>query len=508
MLSSILYGSSYLTVLELQDSEITQVPATIGNLCNLRYIGLRRTKVKSLPGSVEKLSNLQTLDIRQTHIESLPQGITKIKKLRHLLADRYADEKHSEFRFFIGMQAPKDMSNLKELQTLETMEASKDLAKQLKELIQLQSVWIDGISSVDCQNIFDSLSKMPLLSSLLLSARDQNERLCFEAFKPISTQLHRLIIRGKWATGTMDCPIFRTHGTCVKYLALSWCDLGDDPLRMLALLHLPNLTHLRLSNMHNAKKLVLYAENFFRLKSLVLKDMPHVNQINIIGGSLSCIEALYILALPNLDKVPLGIESILSLKKLWLLGLHMDFRKQWNNSGMHQKMQHIPESFMSLNARSDVHHLLLSTMGMSSVSQEDLGHQKWTITCKHGILEDKLEAPRATPMYAVPSEFSKTVEPTDLKHEFLKEITNNFSKEQILGQGAFGTVYRGLHKNGEEIAVKVLRVVLDPERGEEQFQSTWKLEKQTAAEMEWFLARRVLPTSKEMHPDSIELRGS
>lgn len=71
-----------------------------------------------------------------------------------------------------------------------------------------------------------------------------------------------------------------------------------------------------------------------------------------------------------------------------------------------------------------------------------MGHQKWTITCKHGILEDKLEAPRATPMYAVPSEFSKTVEPTDLKHEFLKEITNNFSKEQILGQGAFGTVYR------------------------------------------------------------------
>jgi disease resistance protein RPM1 len=78
MLSSILSGSIYLTVVELQDSEITEVPESVGALFNLRYIGLRRTNVKSLPDSICKLYNLQTLDIRQTKIKNLPRVICKV----------------------------------------------------------------------------------------------------------------------------------------------------------------------------------------------------------------------------------------------------------------------------------------------------------------------------------------------------------------------------------------------------------------------------------------------
>ncbi|CAN6356468.1 unnamed protein product [Urochloa humidicola] len=38
----------------------------------------------------------------------------------------------------------------------------------------------------------------------------------------------------------------------------------------------------------------------------------------------------------------------------------------------------------------------------------------------------------------------------------LKEITNDFSDERLLGQGGFGTVYKGLLQNGDIIAVKKL----------------------------------------------------
>ncbi|GJN13516.1 hypothetical protein PR202_gb00229 [Eleusine coracana subsp. coracana] len=342
MLSSIFSESTYLTVLELQDSELTEVPASIGTLFNLRYLGLRRTKVKALPDSVEKLYNLSTLDIKQTKIERLPRGIAKVKKLQHLIADRYDDEKQSAFRYFVGMPAPKDLSNMLELQTLETVEASKDLAEQLKKLMKLRSLWIDNLSATDCANIFSTLSTMPLLSSLLLSARDENEALCFDTLKPCSTELHKLIIRGRWAKGTLECPIFCGYGTHLKYLALSRCHLGEDPLEMLAP-HLPNLTYLRLNNMHSAKTLVLSAGSFPYLKTLVLKHMPSVIQLVINSGALSCLEGMYIVSLTKLDKIPQGIESLRYLKKLWLLNLHKDFIAQWHEKRMHQRVQHVPE---------------------------------------------------------------------------------------------------------------------------------------------------------------------
>ncbi|KAL6622427.1 hypothetical protein ACP70R_032306 [Stipagrostis hirtigluma subsp. patula] len=344
MLSSVFSESCYLTVLELQDSDITEIPESIGSLFNLRYIGLRRTKVKSLPESIKKLSNLQTLDIKQTQIEKLPRGIAKVKKLRHLLADRFADERQSEFRYFVGVEAPNGLSDMEELQTLETVQASKDLAEQLNKLLQLRTIWVDNISASDCANLFAALSQMPVLSSLLLQASDVSEELCFESLDPISTKLQRLIVRGRWTTGIQKCPIFYKHGKNLKYLALSWCELGEDPLGVIAP-HVPNLTYLSLNMVKSASTLVLSKGYFPHLKMLYLKRMPGVKQLEIEVGALPCIEGLYIMSLDQLDKIPSGIESLRSLKKLWLLNLHKDFRTQWDAIAMRQKMQHVPEIY-------------------------------------------------------------------------------------------------------------------------------------------------------------------
>ncbi|CAL4984987.1 unnamed protein product [Urochloa decumbens] len=344
MLASIFSKSSYLTVLELQDSEITEVPASIGNLFNIRYIGLRRTRVKSLPESecIEKLSNLQTLDIKQTNIEKLPRGITKIKSLRHLLADRVVDEKQKKIQYFVGVQAPKDLSNFVELQTLETVEATNELADQLEKLRKLQSVWIGKVSAMHSAKLFATLSKLPLLSSLLLNASDETQTLQLEALNPQSKQIHRLIIRGHWADGTLQCPIFHGHGKNLKYLALSWSGLHEDPLQLLAP-HVPNLIYLSLNRVSSADTLVISEGCFPQLKALVLKNLSNVNLLTIGKGAIKNIEGLYIVGLPKLEKVPKDIESLCSLKKLWLLYLHKDFKAQWDRDGMHQKMSYVIE---------------------------------------------------------------------------------------------------------------------------------------------------------------------
>jgi disease resistance protein RPM1 len=318
------------------------VPASIGNLFNVRYIGLRRTNVNSLPESIGKLSNLHTLDIKQTKIENLPRGIARLKKLRYLLADRYADEKQSEFRFFIGVKAPRDLSNLVELQTLETVEASKDLPEQLMKLTQLRSLWIDNITSVHCRFLFEALSQLLLLSTLLLSASDESTILCLNYLKPTSTNLSRLTIRGNWDDGTLKCPIFVLHGRYIKYLALSWCQLEEDPLCVLAR-YLPNLNFLSLNSVSSPHKLVLSAGCFPHLKTFVLKRMSTVNQLEIMHGALPFIKALYIVSLPNLETIPDGIESLWSLKKLWLVGLHRNFELEWKKKEMQQRMRHVME---------------------------------------------------------------------------------------------------------------------------------------------------------------------
>lgn len=337
---SILSASKYLTVLELQNSDFQALPTSIGNLFNLKYIGLRNTRITSLPDSIKNLSNLQTLDVKSTSIKALPPGIVNLTKLRHLLADKFADKNQSEFRYFVGVDAPEGLSNLEELQTLETVQASMDLPEQLDNLLQLRSLWVDNITSAHCAGLFATLSTMPLLSSLLLSAADEKETLLLNHFNPTCTKLHKLIVRGLWSlTG---CPILQNHGRYLKYLALSRCHFVGDPLVVLAST-VPNITYLRLNNIPSPPTLDLLEGSFPQLKTLVLKNMNDVSLLKISSGALPVIECLYITSLPKLQTVPRGIKSLSSLKKLWLLGLHSNFKARWDMEGMQKDLQHVLE---------------------------------------------------------------------------------------------------------------------------------------------------------------------
>ncbi|XP_039823872.1 receptor tyrosine-protein kinase erbB-2-like isoform X2 [Panicum virgatum] len=90
---------------------------------------------------------------------------------------------------------------------------------------------------------------------------------------------------------------------------------------------------------------------------------------------------------------------------------------------------------------------------------------------------------------AVPSQKLQDIamEPEDVSFQFLQEITNGFSKNRILGEGAFGVVYRGVTKNGDDVAVKKLKlrpdVNLDMKLFQNEFYNLTKLKHQNVVQI-------------------------
>ncbi|KAL6880343.1 hypothetical protein ACP4OV_011908 [Aristida adscensionis] len=68
--------------------------------------------------------------------------------------------------------------------------------------------------------------------------------------------------------------------------------------------------------------------------------------------------------------------------------------------------------------------------------------------------------------------------PIDLPWNLLEEMTNGFSENQKIGTGAYGVVYKGVHPNGQEIAVKKLHLMpaLDGKEFQNELQNLTRLD--------------------------------
>ncbi|KAF7053417.1 hypothetical protein CFC21_061345 [Triticum aestivum] len=302
--------SRYISVLELSGLPIEKVPDGIGDLFNLRYLGLRGSKVKLLPRSIEKLSSLLTLDLSGSGMKELPRGIGELKKLRQLFTDKASDRFRRDFRCGGGVCIPKGLENLTSLQTLVSLEAQDESVRQLGELRQLRSLEIWNVKGTYCGHICAALAEMRHLSYLHVNASQDNEVLRLSGLPP---NLQRLSLTGRLAEGTLgESPLFLTSGRNLYSLSLSWSQMIEDPLPSLS--RLSNLMDLMLTRACSGKQMTFLAGWFPKLKTLRLRDLPNLEVLEMKEGAVVSLEILTLVNLEGMVEVPPGIEFLAHVK--------------------------------------------------------------------------------------------------------------------------------------------------------------------------------------------------
>ncbi|VAI69021.1 unnamed protein product [Triticum turgidum subsp. durum] len=304
--------SRYMTVLELSGLPMEKIPDAIGDLFNLRHLGLRGSKVKMLPKTIENLSNLLTLDLYESDIHEVPSGIVKLKKLRHLFVEKKIDPNWRAFKCSSGVHIASGLGNLTNLQTLRALEAHDGSIRHLGELRQLRSLRLWNVKGLYCGRIRDSLVQMRYLSNLSVSASDENEVLLLN----ILPNLRKLVLRGRLAEGALnESLLFQPVGEHNLYrLSLSWSQLRGDPLPSLS--RLSNLTQIHFTRAYNGEHLAFLTGWFPKLKTLQLRDLPNLKQLEIQQGAMASLERLFLINLNSMMDVPPGIEFLMPLQRL------------------------------------------------------------------------------------------------------------------------------------------------------------------------------------------------
>ncbi|XP_072977079.1 disease resistance protein RPM1-like [Typha angustifolia] len=320
-LSSNLSKSKYLAVLDLDGAALKTLPDVIVDLFNLRYLSLRNSKVESLPKSIEKLSNLETLDLYGSMIKELPHGIVKLEKLRYLNVMEVKDGSGTS----TPPEAPKGLWNIKVLQTLKGVKASRDLVKGLKNLTQLRSLAIFELKDYHFMHLSASLSQMRLLSRLVLFINGSKydnltlgrELLFCDGWLPNLQNLRKLQLKGAIIPKEGSSRLSET----MKHIFLDLYE-GDQQL--------------------------VFRDGWFpNLQSLIIENISCVNRVKMEKGTMVHLHTLVLKGLGELKDVPQGIEFLTSLKILKFVESHFDLQARLQESKAQIKLQHIANIYIN-----------------------------------------------------------------------------------------------------------------------------------------------------------------
>ncbi|KAG8052215.1 hypothetical protein GUJ93_ZPchr0001g31775 [Zizania palustris] len=115
-----------MSVLRVLDLEGCKGAVCLDGLCKLlllRYLSLRGTDVSELPAQIGDLRCLETLDVRSTQVKELPASIVRLEKLMHLLVG--------------NAKLPSEIRKMKALVTLSCADVGRSTVNVIQELGEL-----------------------------------------------------------------------------------------------------------------------------------------------------------------------------------------------------------------------------------------------------------------------------------------------------------------------------------------------------------------------------------
>uniref|UniRef100_A0A0D9X4I5 NB-ARC domain-containing protein n=1 Tax=Leersia perrieri TaxID=77586 RepID=A0A0D9X4I5_9ORYZ len=258
---------------------------SVGTPRSARYLNaleLQDVPITVLPEELSGLFNLRYLGLRRTKIKQLPQSIYKLFNLQTL--DIYLTNVD---------KLPTGITKLKRLRHLLAGKLSAPLycgiVEKSRGVEAPKTVW----ESMELQTLKGVLANMDLVEHL-----------------GNMTQLRTLAIED-------------IVGAKLEKLYLTGSKMNIDPL--ISISCLSNLKVLQIGDAYDGQSVVFQRGWFTKLHTLIMCNLSSIGSMVMEEQTLQSLQWLALVNLPELKKVPRGIEFVRSLKNLMLVNMHDEF---------------------------------------------------------------------------------------------------------------------------------------------------------------------------------------
>nr|BAM64838.1 hypothetical protein [Beta vulgaris] len=321
------------------------LPAQIGSLIHLRYLGIRASNITKLPMSIGNLRNLLTLDYRNVDSDNndvkIPNILCKLMLLQHL---------------FLPIECPWDpeelqLSALKNLQVLWGVQCtggnwfSREIPKLSTTLRKLRVV-------VSTEKDLESAFSCPSLMSDRLRTFHCEWKvgvaLRVNCIFSHNQNLHKLVLVGKIRVEKLS--LILPSNLLILELKDSVLE-DEDPMEVAGTL--AHLKLLRLSNSYMGAALTCNLSSFPQLEELYLENLQNLSTWRIEKGAMSSLKKLEILSCRNLQHFPQGLTFVTTLQQLEFYGVSGNFDEQARACGWSQKRLRLPHNFEAIIEQSD-----------------------------------------------------------------------------------------------------------------------------------------------------------